>query len=328
MEKRRIGTLEVTVIGLGCNNFGWKIEEPPAAEVTRTALDSGINHFDTADLYGAGKSEEFLGRALGARRSEVIVATKFGMELDSERKGADPAYVKRACNDSLKRLGIAQIDLYWLHKPDPEVPIAETLGALAELIGAGKVREIGASNFSAPQLREAAAAAEQGGLQRFVAVQNELSLIVRDALLPESADNPKSGVIDECVRQGLAFVPFFPLASGLLTGKYRLGQPVPAGSRLTISHRGPALLAEKNLQLIERLTGWIAAYNAMRGTAHSVLDLSFAWLLAQPAVASVIAGATTRAQVGQNAQSAALQLTAQEALEITALTEESLAREA
>src|SRR5579871_4935479 len=153
MEKRKIGSLEVTVVGLGCNNFGWRIDAQASAATVYAALDAGINFFDTADIYGAGASEEFLGRALGARREHVLIATKFGMKMDEQRRGANPAYVKRACDDSLKRLGTDYIDLYQLHQPDEQTPIADTLGALDELVRAGKVREIGCSNFSRDQLR-------------------------------------------------------------------------------------------------------------------------------------------------------------------------------
>jgi len=153
METRRIGSLEVSVVGLGCNNFGWRIDADASAAAVNAALDAGINFFDTADIYGAGQSEEFLGRALGARRSEALIATKFGMKMDEQRHGARPEYVRQAAEDSLRRLGTDRIDLYQLHQPDAQVPIAETLGALDGLVRAGKVREIGCSNFSGDQLR-------------------------------------------------------------------------------------------------------------------------------------------------------------------------------
>src|SRR5579883_1955135 len=182
--------------------------------------DAGVTFFDTADLYGNGSSEEFLGRALGGLRAGVVIATKFGMKLDETRRGARPEYVQRACEDSLRRLNTDVIDLYQLHQPDPETPIADTLGALSRLVEAGKVREIGCSNFSAEQLREAARAVPPGGV-RFASVQNEYSLLHRE---------PEAEVLPECVRQGIAFIPYFPLANGLLTGKYRPGCPPPAGS--------------------------------------------------------------------------------------------------
>src|SRR6188472_4333653 len=168
MDHRSIGSLRVSLVGLGCNNFGMRIDAAATERVVNAALDAGINFFDTADIYGATKSEEFLGRALKGRRDHAIVATKFGMAVDDRRKGARPEYVKQACDDSLRRLGIDHIDLYQLHQPDPSVPIADTLGAMDDLVKAGKVREIGCSNFSAAQLREAA----QFKGARFVSVQN------------------------------------------------------------------------------------------------------------------------------------------------------------
>ncbi|HKY99178.1 MAG TPA: aldo/keto reductase [Gemmatimonadaceae bacterium] len=214
MQKRRIGRLDVSVVGIGCNNFGRRLDEKATAKVVNAALDEGINFFDTADTYGSTKSEEFLGRALGKRREDVIIATKFGMKVDAERKGARPEYVKRAAEDSLRRLGTSYIDLYQLHTPDETVPIADTLGALDELVKAGKVREIGCSNFTADELHEADACAKPGAA-RFVSVQNEYSLLHRE---------PEESVLRECAALGIAFIPYFPLANGLLTGKYRKGK--------------------------------------------------------------------------------------------------------
>lgn len=278
MQTRRIGSLAVSVVGLGCNNFGRRLDEARTATVVHAALDAGITFFDTADMYGGTKSEELLGRALGPRRNDVVVATKFGWEIDAARKGAHPDYVKRAIDDSLRRLGTDRIDLYQLHKPDPTVPIADTLGALDDLVRAGTVREIGCSNFSAAQLREAEHRAS--GRARFVSVQNEYSLLHRE---------PEKEVLAECERLGLAFIPFFPLASGLLTGKFRRGRPTPAGTRLT--DRPPSA---DQLALVEKLI----AYAESRG--HTILELAFGWLLARPVVASVIAGATSSAQVQAN----------------------------
>jgi aryl-alcohol dehydrogenase-like predicted oxidoreductase len=306
MEKRRIGSLEVTAVGLGTNNFGGRLDFQRTAAVVEAALESGINFFDTADIYGGTRSEEYLGRALGRRRDSVVVATKFGMAIDEQRRGASPAYIRRAVEDSLRRLGTDHIDLYQLHAPDPGVPIADTLGALAELIRAGKVREIGASNFSVDQLREAAAAAPSAGA-RFVSVQNEYSLLHRE---PERA-----GVLVECQKQGLAFLPYFPLASGVLTGKYRRGERPPAGTRLGAPDAGlaPRFLSERNLQIAESLRSFVEA----RG--HALLELAISWLLARPAVASVIAGATTPEQVRANVQAAAWTPTADELAEVDRL---------
>ncbi len=181
MEKRKIGSLVVTSVGLGCNNFGGRLDESATAKVVNAALDAGIDFFDTADIYGEhGRSEEYLGRALGQRRRDVFVATKFGMKMDDQRHGARPEYVRQAAEDSLRRLGTGHIDLYQLHTPDPAVPIADTLGALNELVREGKVREIGCSNFSVQQIREAESAAALHHTARFVSVQNEYSLLHRD----------------------------------------------------------------------------------------------------------------------------------------------------
>jgi len=292
METRRIGSLEVSVVGLGCNNFGWRIDADASAAAVNAALDAGINFFDTADIYGAGQSEEFLGRALGARRGEALIATKFGMKMDEQRHGARPEYVRQAAEDSLRRMGTDRIDLYQLHQPDAQVPIAETLGALDGLVRAGKVREIGCSNFSGDQLRAAGAAVREGGA-RFVSVQNQYSLVVRE---------PEADAIPECVRSGIAFLPFFPLANGLLTGKYRRGQPLPEGSRARDGF-GPKVFTDENLALVEALTEFAA------GRGHTMLELAVSWLAAQPAVASVIAGAKSPEQVKANASAAGWRLT-------------------
>jgi len=292
MERRRIGSLNVTLVGLGCNNFGWRIDAATSAKVVHTAIDEGINFFDTADIYGAGQSEEYLGRALGARRADILIATKFGMKMDDQRQGAKPAYVKQAVEDSLRRLGTDHIDLYQIHTPDATVPITETLDALEDLVRAGKVREIGCSNFSAAQLREA------GG--RFASVQNQYSLMHRE---------PEKDVLPECVRSGIAFLPFFPLASGLLTGKYRRGRPSPAGSRGDAGW-GPKVYTEANFDKVE----WLIQFAESRG--HSLLELAFSWLAARPAVASVIAGATSTDQVKENASGANWKLTPDDLEEI------------
>ena len=284
MEKRRIGSLDVTVAGLGCNNFGWRIDAAATVAVVEAALDAGINFFDTADVYDTGNSEEFLARALGARRKGVMIATKFRMKMGEGKEGARPEYVLQAAEDSLRRLGTDYIDLYQLHRPDPNVPIADTLGALNELVKAGKVREIGASNFDAAQIREAEAAAP-AGTARFVSVQNEYSMLHRE---------PEDASVAECRRLGLALLPYFPLANGLLTGKYRPGQPMPKGSRGDAGW-GPKVFTEENLAIV----GKLAAFAESR--SHTLLELAFAWLLAQPTVASVIAGASKAEQVKANA---------------------------
>src|SRR5215211_108246 len=262
MDTRRIGSLEVSVVGLGCNNFGRRLDYDATSAVVDAALDAGVTFFDTADVYGGTKSEEYLGRALGRRRDDVVVATKFGSRLDKQRRGARPEYVHRAVEDSLRRLGTDRIDLYQLHIPDPDVPIGETLGALEELVKAGKVREIGCSNFSADQLREAEEVTREGAA-RFVSVQNEYNLLHRE---------PERDLLPECERLGIAFIPYFPLTNGLLTGKYRQGKGAPTGSRLD-SGRGERLLTDRNLAVVERLV----EFSERRG--HTILELAFSWRL-------------------------------------------------
>lgn len=299
MNKRQIGSLAVTEVGVGCNNFGRRLDYEGTAKVVSAALDAGINFFDTADVYGSTKSEQFLGRALGSRRRDVILATKFGSEIDERRRGAHPEYVLHAADDSLKRLGTDYIDLYQIHKPDPKVPIADTLGALDQLVKSGKVREIGCSNFSVEQLREAAAVAKPGSVP-FVSVQNEFSLFERDA---------EKDVLPECERTGMAFLPYFPLASGLVSGKYRRGQPPPPNSRLG-SGWHDELFTNRNLDMVERLI----EYAESRG--HTILELAVSWLLSHKPVASVIAGATKPEQVRLNANAGNWRLSQEELEEI------------
>ncbi len=296
MERRKIGSLEVSVVGLGCNNFGGRLDRKRTAAVVTAALEAGITFLDTADTYGDTKSEEFIGHALKGRRQEVVVATKFGMEIDRKRKGAKPEYVRRACEDSLKRLKTDWIDLYQLHRPDPETPIADTLGALDELVREGKAREIGCSYFTAAQLREARAAAGAGA--QFVSVQNEYSLLVRE---------PEREVLAECEREGCAFLPYYPLASGALTGKYGPGRAPPRGTRLAANPDSwQRWLGGRNLEIV----GALDAFAASAG--HTLLELAFGWLLGHAAVASVIAGAMSPEQVRANVASAGWRLSAGE----------------
>jgi aryl-alcohol dehydrogenase-like predicted oxidoreductase len=302
MDHRSIGSLRVSVVGLGCNNFGMRIDAAATERVVHAALDAGINFFDTADIYGSTKSEEFLGRALAGRRDRAIVATKFGMAVDEQRKGARPDYVTRACDDSLRRLDIDHIDLYQLHQPDPGVPIADTLGALDGLVKAGKIREIGCSNFSAEQLDEAERATKSGAA-RFVSVQNEYSLLHRE---------PERAVLPACDRLGLAFLPFFPLASGLLTGKLEPGKPAPADSRLSLPWTS-RFTTDKNVRIAEALKAFAAARR------HTLLELAFSWLASRQQVASVIAGATSPEQVRANAAAANRSLTREDLAEIDRL---------
>ncbi len=294
METRRIGSLAVSLVGLGCNNFGTRLDEKGSAAVVRAALESGVTLFDTADIYGRGRSEEYLGRLLAADRDRVVIATKFGMEMGNGRKGASPAYIRRAVEESLRRLKTDRIDLYQLHRPDPDAPLADTLAALDALVRAGKVREIGCSYFTARELQEARTAAGQGA--RFVSVQNEYSLLHRE---------PEEGVLAECERQGLAFLPYYPLASGLLTGKYLRGAPPPPRTRLTTNPEwARRFLTEPHLAAVERLSAWA------EGRGRDVLELAVSWLLSRPVVASVIAGASSPEQVRANVAAAQWQLAA------------------
>jgi aryl-alcohol dehydrogenase-like predicted oxidoreductase len=305
MDTRKIGSLSVSIVGLGCNNFGNRLDAEASAKVIAAALDNGINFLDTADIYGKTLSEEYIGRALAGRRDEVVIATKFGKPVDEKRKGARPEYVKSAAEDSLRRLRTDYIDLYQLHEPDPSVPIAETLGALDDLVREGKVREIGCSNFSADELRAAEAAVPEGGA-RFVSVQNEYSLLHRD---------PEDDVIPLCERLGIAFLPYYPLHSGLLTGKFRRGKPAPEGSRIANSPKRTEWMADEKLDAVESLI----AFAESRG--HTILELSFSWLLSQPVVASVIAGATSPSQVKSNTAAASWKLTDYELKEIDRVVE-------
>ncbi|HEV3212878.1 MAG TPA: aldo/keto reductase [Acidimicrobiales bacterium] len=290
METRAIGSLTASVVGIGCNNFGGRLDEGRTAAVVGAALDAGITLFDTADAYSDHRSEAFLGRALGSRRDEVVIATKFGMPAGGSAGGAAPEYVRRACEASLASLGTDRIDLYQLHAPDDTVPIADTLGALDELRSAGKVVEVGCSNFTAAQLDEAHAAA--GGRTGFRSVQNQFSLLWR---APED-----DGVLEACERLDLAFLPYYPLANGLLTGKVARGAAPPQGTRLA------AMPAERRAHwLSDELLARVEAVRDV-ATARGVpmLTLAFSWLLAHDAVASVIAGASTPEQVHANATAA------------------------
>jgi aryl-alcohol dehydrogenase-like predicted oxidoreductase len=300
MRTRTIGSLEVTIVGLGTNNFGSSMTAEEVGPVVDAALDHGINFFDTADSYGA--SEERLGAALGRRREGVIIATKFGSPVAGEpgTGGARPDYVRRAVDASLKRLGTDRIDLYQLHRPDPETPIADTLGALRDIVASGKVREIGCSNFSAAQLREAETGAGAG--PRFVSVQNNFNLLNR----ADEAD-----VLPLCEELGIAYLPFFPLASGMLTGKYQRGQKPPEGTRLNRwGDRAAGFLTDEMFDKVDALTDW----TSQRG--RTVLELAFAWLEANPIIASVIAGATKVEQLEANVAASRWELTPDEVAEV------------
>ena len=303
-----IGQLAVSVVGLGCNNFGGRIDLAATQAVVDAALDEGINFFDTADIYGGTKSEELLGQALGTRRDGVIVATKFGMGDGTKLPaGASAASVIAAAEGSLRRLGTDRIDLYQLHLPDDKTPIEETLEAMDRLVRDGKVRQIGCSNFDGARLDEATTAAAKGGTARFESVQNELSLLRRRG---------ESDLLQACDRHGLAILPYFPLASGMLTGKYRRGEPPPAGTRLAgLEGEGrDRALSDKRFDVVESLE----AFARERG--HTLLELAMSWLAGLPHLASVIAGATKPEQVRTNAASVGWRLTDDDRARVDALT--------
>lgn len=307
MELRRLGAsgLKVSAVGLGCNNFGMKIDEAATQAVVDAAIDVGITLFDTADIYGATQSEVFLGKALGKRRHQIVLATKFGMQhgKDASKAGGSRRWIMTAVEDSLRRLGTDYIDLYQHHRPDSETPLDETLRALDDLVTQGKVRYLGNSNYTGWQIADADWTA--AGQNRFVSAQNLYSLLERGSA---------AEVLPACEHFGLGFLPFFPLASGLLSGKYRRGEAAPEGSRLAAwGSRGAAAMSEANFDKVEALTKWAEA----RG--HSILELAFAWLLGQPVVSSVIAGATSPEQVRANAATAEWRLTPEEVTEVTAL---------
>jgi aryl-alcohol dehydrogenase-like predicted oxidoreductase len=302
MKYRMLGSLNVSLVGLGCNNFGWRTDAAGTAATVDAALDAGINFFDTADVYGDGESEEFLGKALKGRRSKAIIATKFGIKMGEGKEGARPEYVRQALDASLKRLHVDTIDLYQIHRPDPNTPIADTMQALNDAIRAGKIREIGCSNFSAEQMRAARATS---GPQYFASVQNDYSLLKRE---------PEAEVLLECALTGVSFLPYFPLANGLLTGKYRKGKPFPESSRGK-DEFGPKVFTSENLQRVEALITFAQA----RG--RSLLELAFSWLAARPEVCSIIAGAKTPDQVRANSVAAGWKLPPAELAELEHISE-------
>jgi aryl-alcohol dehydrogenase-like predicted oxidoreductase len=309
METRRIGALDVSVVGLGCNNFGMMIDADQTRAVVDAAIDAGINYFDTAESYGRGQSEEFLGAALAGRRSDVLVATKWGhtSSLAVGERGGDRARIRSSLEASLRRLGTDYVDHYQLHRPDPDTPQEETLGALAELRAEGKIREIGCTYFSADQLADAQRAAAAVGVASYPSVQNQYSLLTR---APET-----DGVLDTCREAGTAFVPFFPLESGLLTGKYQLGEALPEGTRLAAwGERGSSFIDDDRLRTVAALTAFAERRE------RSMLELAMSWLVSNPLIATVIAGATKPEQVAANVAAAGWVLTAPDRAEVDAIT--------
>ncbi len=311
MEHRNLGRsgLRVSTIGLGCNNFGGRIDIEATRRVVHKALEVGITLFDTADVYGErGGSETCLGEILGAERKRIVLASKFGMAMDDAgtKSGASRRYIMMAVEDSLRRLRTDWIDLYQVHRDDPLTPIEETLRALDDLVRQGKVRYIGCSNFPAWQVVEAQWTARTGNFDSFVSCQEEYSLLAReieDELIPAAR------------KYGMGLLPYFPLASGLLTGKYRRNSPLPPGSRLTNTPRlADRYLTGRNWTVSERL----ADFAASRG--RSMVELAFSWLLAREPIASVIAGATRPEQLEQNVQAGAWKMSSEDLAEIDRLT--------
>ncbi len=310
METRKLGKsgIAVSVIGLGCNNFG-AMRLEASRLVVDAAIGAGITLFDTADVYGnRGGSEEQLGEILGPSRKNIVLATKFAMPMDDTgaKSGASAAYIREACEASLKRLKTDWIDLYQQHRPDPNTPIEETLGALDDLVKQGKVRAIGCSNLPADQLTAAQDVSRAKHQAAFVTAQDQYSLLVRGV---------ETALVPTLEKEGMGLLPYFPLASGLLTGKYKKGEDIPAGTRYARMGRfGETYMTEENWKIVESLTAFATA----RG--HTLLELAFAWLLSRPYLSSVIAGATRPEQIEQNAKAAAWKLTPAEVAEVDKLS--------
>ena len=311
MEIRNLGKsgLRVSAIGLGCNNFGGRLDLEATRTVIHAAFDQGITLFDTADVYGdRGGSEALMGEVLGIMRKDIVLATKFCMPMDDSgaKQGASRRYIVSAVEASLRRLKTDYIDLYQQHRQDPLTPIEETLRALDDLVRAGKVRYVGCSNFPAWTMVEAQWSAKTAGLNPFVSCQDEYSLVVRDA---------EKDLIPAAQAYGMGLLPYFPLASGLLTGKYRRNASMPTGARLTQTQRlADRYLNDRNWEISEKLIDYAEA----RG--HTALELAFSWLLAQSPVSSVIAGATKPEQVAQNVKAGNWAMTASELAEIDTIT--------
>ncbi|HVZ60250.1 MAG TPA: aldo/keto reductase [Terriglobales bacterium] len=311
MQMRKVGKsgLQVSAIGLGCNNFGARIDLEASRKVIDKAIEVGITLFDTADSYGnMGGSETILGQVLGARRKQIVLATKFGNPMNAEGtlKGASRGYIVQAVEASLKRLRTDWIDLYQLHKPDPLTPMEETLGALNDLIRQGKVRYVGCSNLPAWQVVESQWISKELGVGNFVCCQDEYSLVVRDV---------ERELIPAIAKYGLGLLPFFPLASGLLTGKYAPHQAPPKGTRFAEWERlAGRFLSAANVKKAEKLKDYCER------NGHTLIELAFSWLLSKPEVSSVIAGATSVGQVEQNAHAGSWQMTPEDLAEVDRLT--------
>jgi aryl-alcohol dehydrogenase-like predicted oxidoreductase len=313
VETRKLGSLDVSAVGLGCNNFGMRIDEAQTKAVVDAAVDAGINFFDTADVYGGrGKSEEFLGKALKGRRDEVLVGTKFGspMSDDGTSQGGSPRWIKQAVEDSLRRLDTDRIDLYQHHFPDRDTPFDETLTALDSLVREGKVREIGCSNYAGKHIDKCIGISKDKGLARWVSAQNNYSLLER-SIEPD--------VPDACERNRLGLLPYFPLASGLLTGKYASKDDRPEGTRITLMaqampDRAEQVLTDEAFAIIGKLRAFAEEHG------HTLLDLAMSWLASKPVIASVIAGATKPGQVRANVDAASWRLSEDEMRQVDELS--------
>ena len=313
MEHKSLGRsgLQVSVVGLGCMNFGMMNDEAESAEVVHKAMDLGVNFFDTADVYGErGKSEQWLGKALGSRRPEVIVATKFAGPMSSERfdmQGGSRRYIMQAVEASLQRLGTDYIDLYQMHRVDGDTPIEETLRALDDLVRQGKIRYFGCSNYAAWQVTEAEWTSRSCSFNRFISAQNRYSLLTRDI---------EKELVPACERYGLGILPYFPLESGLLTGKYRKGEAAPEGTRLAKwgSFGSGAFASDDKIDKVEALQEVCSRFD------HSLLDMAIGWLASRPAVSSVIAGVTSPQQLEENVKAGAWRPTDEELAEIDEIT--------
>ena len=310
MEFRNLGRsgLQVSVVGLGCNNFGRRCDLDATRNVVHAAIDQGINLLDTADVYGpTGMSEEYLGKALEGKRHDVVLATKFGMAMGEGpmQSGGSRRWITQAVEDSLRRLNTDYIDLYQIHRPDEDTPEEETLRALDDLVTSGKVRYLGNSNYAGYQIANASWVAKVNSFAPYVSAQNQYSLLER---------NVEREVIPACEQFGLGMLPFFPLASGLLTGKYRRGEDAPEGARLAQGPMAERMLSERNFDKVEQL----GEFAQRQG--HTLLELAFGWLASMPAVASVIAGATKPEQVEANVAAGSWRLTEEELAEVDGIT--------
>lgn len=308
METRALGSsgIKVSLVGLGCNNFG-ALDVEASRRVVDRAIDLGITLFDTADVYGnRGGSESQLGEILGERRKRIVLATKFGMSMGDGKAGASRNYVTEACEASLKRLKTDVIDLYQLHRPDPNTPISETLDALDALLKAGKVRHVGCSNMPAAEVDAAQATSEKDRLAAFVTAQDEYSLLNRRV---------ERELVPALKRHGMDLLPYFPLASGLLTGKYKRGQDAPGNTRFgRVKNLGDRYMTEENWRIVDQLTAFATA----RG--RTLLELAFSWLASHSEVSSVIAGATRPEQIEQNVKAVGWKLSADDLKEVDRIT--------